>query len=158
LHIPYAIALPTDRVPTEEEVALAPTRRGTPTWTEGDFQNLLYTLGCAGYGWLRPEGVRLQLEMMLRKHQKSQLLRETKELLRYKELDSDEIIRSIQSSLQQSSRIGRRSTLHNMTLLLPIIIQSIALVVALATGNWFLLLIAIIFLGKSVYKFYKDYF
>jgi WD40 repeat protein/serine/threonine protein kinase len=135
LHIPYAIALPTDRVPTEEEVALAPTRRGTPTWTEGDFQNLLYTLGCAGYGWLRPEGVRLQLEMMLREHQKSQLLRETKELLRYKELDSDEIIRSIQSSLQQSSRIGRRSTLHNMTLLLPIIIQSIALVVALATEN-----------------------
>ena len=33
-------------------------------WTEDDFQRLLYTLGCAGYGWLRPEGVRRELERM----------------------------------------------------------------------------------------------
>jgi WD40 repeat protein/serine/threonine protein kinase len=65
LHTPYGATLPTDRVPTQEEVTLALTRKGTPIWTEEDFQNLLYTLGCAGYGWLRPEGVRQQLEIML---------------------------------------------------------------------------------------------
>jgi hypothetical protein len=64
LHTPYAATLPTDREPTEEEITLALTRRGTPTWTEEDFQNLLYTLGCAGYGWLRPEGIKQQLEAM----------------------------------------------------------------------------------------------
>jgi WD40 repeat protein len=61
LHTPYAAPLPTDREPTEAEITLTLTRSGTPTWTEEDFQNLLYTLGCAGYGWLRPEGVRQQL-------------------------------------------------------------------------------------------------
>ncbi len=40
------------------------TRRGKPTWVEGDFNRLLYTLGTAGYGWLRPEGVRRKLEEM----------------------------------------------------------------------------------------------
>jgi WD40 repeat protein/serine/threonine protein kinase len=64
LHTPYAATLPTDREPTKVEITLALTRRGIPTWTEEDFQNLLYTLGCAGYGWLRPEGVRQQLEAM----------------------------------------------------------------------------------------------
>jgi WD40 repeat protein len=39
-------------------------RQGKPTWTEDDFRRLLDTLGCAGYGWLRPEGVRRQLEQM----------------------------------------------------------------------------------------------
>jgi WD40 repeat protein/serine/threonine protein kinase len=65
LHTQYAVTLPTDHVPTQEEVTLALTRQGNPIWTEEDFQNLLYTLGCAGYGWLRPEGVRQQLEIML---------------------------------------------------------------------------------------------
>jgi WD40 repeat protein len=32
--------------------------------TEEDFQELLYLLGCAGYGWLRPDGVRQELEKM----------------------------------------------------------------------------------------------
>jgi WD40 repeat protein/serine/threonine protein kinase len=65
LHTPYAGTLPADREPSEAEITLAMTRQGTPTWTEEDFQNLLYTLGCAGYGWLRPEGVRQQLEAMV---------------------------------------------------------------------------------------------
>jgi WD40 repeat protein/serine/threonine protein kinase len=65
LHTPYAATLSADHEPTEAEITLALTRRGTPTWTEVDFQSLLYTLGCAGYGWLRPEGVRQQLEIML---------------------------------------------------------------------------------------------
>lgn len=57
---------------TEEKITLALTHRGTPTWTEEDFQKLLYILGCAGYGWLRPEGVHKQLEAM---KQNRQLLR-----------------------------------------------------------------------------------
>jgi WD40 repeat protein len=64
LHTPYTATLPIDREPTEAEITLALTRHGTPTWTEEDFQRLLYTLGCAGYGWVRPEGVRQQLEVM----------------------------------------------------------------------------------------------
>jgi hypothetical protein len=62
----YSSCFQTDREPTEEEIMLTLTRCGTPTWTEEDFQNLLYTIGCAGYGWLRPKGVRQQLETMAR--------------------------------------------------------------------------------------------
>lgn len=62
LHTPYAGTLPQDRQPTEEEITLALTRHGAPSWTEADFQRLLHTLGCAGYGWLRPDGVRKKLE------------------------------------------------------------------------------------------------
>lgn len=40
------------------------TRRRRPRWAEEDFEELIYTLGCAGYGWLRPAGVRRQLERM----------------------------------------------------------------------------------------------
>jgi predicted Zn finger-like uncharacterized protein len=41
-----------------------PTRRVKASWNEQDFERLLYTLGCAGFGWLRPEGVRRELEKM----------------------------------------------------------------------------------------------
>jgi WD40 repeat protein len=64
LHTPYAGKLPTDRSPTEEESTQALSRRGKPVWTEEALQQLLYTLGCAGYGWLKPEGVRRELEKM----------------------------------------------------------------------------------------------
>lgn len=63
-HQPYAGSLPKDRQPTDEEVTRALTRQGGPEWTEEDFQKFLYTLGCAGYGWLRPEGVRRELVRM----------------------------------------------------------------------------------------------
>jgi hypothetical protein len=63
-HTPYAAKLPQDRDPTGKEITQALTRRGRPAWTEEDFLQLLYTLGCAGYGWLRPEGVRRKLEGM----------------------------------------------------------------------------------------------
>jgi WD40 repeat protein len=39
-------------------------QKSRPAWTEMDFKGLLYTLGCAGYGWLKPEGVRKELERM----------------------------------------------------------------------------------------------
>lgn len=64
LHTPFAAALPSDHEPTNEEVTLALTRRGKPVWNDADFQQLLYTLGSAGYGWLRQEGVRRELVRM----------------------------------------------------------------------------------------------
>jgi WD40 repeat protein/serine/threonine protein kinase len=82
LHTPYAAALPPDgkrslkelvRSPlsklfrptlTDDEVARALTRRGKAVWTDQDFQELLFWLGCAGFSWLRPEGVRRRLEGM----------------------------------------------------------------------------------------------
>lgn len=63
-HTPYAASFPTHENPTEDEIRLALTRRGRPRWTEADFKHLLYTFGCAGFGWLRPEGVRRKLEEM----------------------------------------------------------------------------------------------
>jgi WD40 repeat protein/serine/threonine protein kinase len=49
---------------TQAKVTQALTRQGKPAWDEDDFNDLLYTLGCAGYGWLRTEGVRGELERM----------------------------------------------------------------------------------------------
>jgi WD40 repeat protein len=80
-HTPYAGQLPGERrrpskdsgtlpayQPTrpavDDELALALTRRGKATWTGEDLEELLYTLGCAGYGWLRPEGVERHLETL----------------------------------------------------------------------------------------------
>ena len=42
------------------------SRVGAPQWTEEDFQQLLKELGIRGYGWLRPAGVRRELERMAR--------------------------------------------------------------------------------------------
>jgi WD40 repeat protein/serine/threonine protein kinase len=52
--------------PPGEAVQQALTRRGRAVWSEEDFEELLHTLGCAGYGWLRPAGVRRQLERLAR--------------------------------------------------------------------------------------------
>ncbi len=61
---PYVAPLPQDRTPIEAELTRALTQQGKPAWTEEDFQQFLYTLGCAGYGWLQPEGVRRELTQM----------------------------------------------------------------------------------------------
>ena len=63
-HKPCGLPLPQDRHPTDEEVTRALTRHGRPVWSEEDFKGLLYTLGCAGWGWLRSKGVRHELEKM----------------------------------------------------------------------------------------------
>jgi WD40 repeat protein len=64
LHTP-CVGSPTEGgTPTDEEVRLALMRQGQPIWTDADFTQLLRTLGCAGYGWLRPEGVKRELEKM----------------------------------------------------------------------------------------------
>ncbi len=64
LHTPYVAELPTGRPPTDDEVTRALTRSGTPCWNESDFKQLLHSLGCAGYGWLNPDGVRRELISM----------------------------------------------------------------------------------------------
>jgi len=56
LHTPYAGDNPT----TPEGL----TRRGRAAWTDEDFQGLIRDLQYAGYGWLRPEGVKRELEVM----------------------------------------------------------------------------------------------
>jgi WD40 repeat protein len=73
-HTPYTVTLPNNKKTTEEEITLSLTRQGIPLWTEKDFENLLYTLGCAGYGWLRSKGVRQQLESMRASIQKQEYL------------------------------------------------------------------------------------
>jgi WD40 repeat protein/serine/threonine protein kinase len=83
-HTPFAGPLPLERkrtlkeigntplsqlfrsVPAEGELTQALTRRGKPSWTGEDFEGLLHVLGCAGYGWLRAEGVQRKLEELAR--------------------------------------------------------------------------------------------
>jgi WD40 repeat protein/serine/threonine protein kinase len=62
LHTSYAAALPESGEPSEAQIRDALTRRGKPVWNEEDFKQLVHTLGRAGYGWLRPDGVRTKLE------------------------------------------------------------------------------------------------
>lgn len=62
LHTPYAAKLDEQRTPSEPDVVASLTRRGKATWTESDFNELILTLQRVGYGWLRPEGVRRELE------------------------------------------------------------------------------------------------
>jgi WD40 repeat protein len=63
-HTPYAGVLSKWRKPFPWEIQRALMRCGKPTWNEQDFQNLIWQLQYAGYGWLRPEGVRRKLEGM----------------------------------------------------------------------------------------------
>ena len=64
MQTPFAAELSPTEQPAEEQIRLSLTRSGKPRVTKADFQQLLHTLGCAGYGWLRPEGVRRELEKM----------------------------------------------------------------------------------------------
>jgi len=66
LHTPYSGTLSISREPTETEIIRALTRQGKPEWTDDEFRQLLFTLKCAGYGWLHPEGVRKELERIAR--------------------------------------------------------------------------------------------
>ena len=56
--------LPHDSKLTDKEIAAILTRRGQPEWNDKHFKWLVNQLGRAGYGWLRPEGVRRELEKM----------------------------------------------------------------------------------------------
>ena len=61
---PFVVPSSADPQATEEELTPALTRQGKPTWEEADFQRLLDTLRCVGFGWLHPEGVRRKLNDM----------------------------------------------------------------------------------------------
>ena len=61
LHSPYAGTTPPEDSATPHEIEALLKRRGLPQWSEDDFTKLLFRLGCAGFGWLRPEGVRQEL-------------------------------------------------------------------------------------------------
>jgi WD40 repeat protein len=63
-HVPYGGALPAGRKPLVREIDQALVRQGRPGWTEDDFERLLHTLRGAGFGWLRPDGVRRELARM----------------------------------------------------------------------------------------------
>ena len=56
VHTPYGS--------TDPDHAEFLVRRGRPVWSHEDWLGLIRTLQCAGYGWLRPEGVRRELEKM----------------------------------------------------------------------------------------------
>ena len=64
VHTRYARMLRSGREPTEQEIQQALTRRGKPTWTKQDFQELIRQPQDVGYGWLRPEGVRRKPEQL----------------------------------------------------------------------------------------------
>jgi WD40 repeat protein/serine/threonine protein kinase/pSer/pThr/pTyr-binding forkhead associated (FHA) protein len=66
LHTPSMGILPASRQPSAEEITLALTYKGTPTWTDVNFGYLMQTLKAAGYGWLQPKGVRQQLTQMVK--------------------------------------------------------------------------------------------
>ncbi len=63
LHTPPAAA-PGRLWTTDKDVRRALMRKGEPAWDEADLQTLLYQLGCAGLGWLRPEAVAQALREM----------------------------------------------------------------------------------------------
>jgi WD domain, G-beta repeat len=64
LHDSYVDTWQKERTPMYNRVLTALTRKGQPHWTEEDFSKLITDLQHAGYGWLRPEGVRKKLEEM----------------------------------------------------------------------------------------------
>jgi WD40 repeat protein len=64
LHTPFAAKLPHDWRRSNDEIVLALTRSGRPAWNDSDFRALLEDLQYRGYGWLRPEGIRIELEKM----------------------------------------------------------------------------------------------
>ncbi|MBW2052909.1 MAG: protein kinase [Deltaproteobacteria bacterium] len=68
-HMPYAGKLPQEGEVTEEEIQQRLTRHGKPSWTDEDFKDLLDIIGWAGYGWLRPEGIKINLDYMARRWQ-----------------------------------------------------------------------------------------
>jgi WD40 repeat protein/serine/threonine protein kinase len=61
-HTPFLGSLPQVDYPSEDEIRLALTRRGRPTWNHEDWLDLLRTLNNAGYGWLDPDCIGSQLE------------------------------------------------------------------------------------------------
>lgn len=63
-HRPLGPELPADRPPLDEELAVALARRGTPSWTPSDVDELAAVLGRAGFGHIRREGIVTRLQAL----------------------------------------------------------------------------------------------
>ncbi|MBF0291079.1 MAG: protein kinase [Nitrospinae bacterium] len=61
---PYVSQLPHGRDPFENEVKGALQRAGSPGWSKAEQERLVFTLGCAGLGWLNPEELSKRLFAM----------------------------------------------------------------------------------------------
>ena len=90
LHTPYGGKLPEDRKPAEEEIRLALTRKGKPSWREEDFQKLLQTLSYAGYGWINPDGIRREMEKITREKEEREKVEREKEEREKLEMEKEE--------------------------------------------------------------------
>ncbi|MCX4705986.1 protein kinase [Streptomyces sp. NBC_01373] len=64
LEIHAALRTPLADTGPSDGTGRLPSRSGTPVLTDTDVEELLLDLQHAGYGWLRPEGVRAQLDVM----------------------------------------------------------------------------------------------
>jgi WD40 repeat protein len=63
-HLVNFLTLHTPFVSTDPDSREFLVRRGRPSWQESEQRLLLRSLQCAGYGWLKPEGVIRELEQM----------------------------------------------------------------------------------------------
>ena len=70
-HTRHMSPLPVGSNPTEKKISMTLKRVGTATWKGQDFEELVQELQDRGYGWLRPEGVRRELEKMAKNWQGS---------------------------------------------------------------------------------------
>lgn len=72
IHRPYAYTLDKGHKITHIEKELALKKKGRPIWSERDFENLIYDLENAGFGWLNHDGVRKELIKMAQKKYKQE--------------------------------------------------------------------------------------
>jgi hypothetical protein len=63
VHSPHSHLVLNGQEPTQES-AFAISRHNKLVYSEADFTTLLHTLSCAGYGWVKAEGVRRELNNM----------------------------------------------------------------------------------------------
>lgn len=59
---PYAAELEEDQPASEKKIMQALTHKGVPRFGDSEFNRLLFALGCAGYGWLHPQGVKAAID------------------------------------------------------------------------------------------------
>jgi len=65
IHTGKDYKFPDDREPSEEEINKAFSSQGLPVWTEWDGEQFLETLKYAGFGWIKAEEVKKELEKAL---------------------------------------------------------------------------------------------
>ncbi len=61
---PYAAQLDEEKSANEKKIMQALTHKGSPKYGENELNRLFFSLGCAGYGWLHPQGVMAMVEKM----------------------------------------------------------------------------------------------